>query len=68
MVIAAWLSDMAPVSSIAAGIRIGNAQRGQDIAFQPLHALGLSVGPVIVPQKMQKAMDREMGKVLGSPA
>src|ERR1700674_1533285 len=45
-------------------IGIGDADLRQNVALKPFHAFGLAIPLVIVSQKMEKAMDRQMGKMV----
>jgi len=40
------------MSSLLSGVRIGDAQTGEDPPFARLHLLGLGPGEVIVPKKL----------------
>ena len=49
-----------PGSADAFGIWIGDADLGQNFAFEPLHRLRLAILDVIVPQQVEKAMHCKM--------
>ena len=42
---------------LAVAVGVGNAKTGEDAALLRLHHLGIVVGLVIIPEKMQKAMN-----------
>ena len=58
-------SALAASRALATGVRIGDAERGQYSRFQPFHDRRLGIVEMIVADKMQKAMDYQMGKVVG---
>src|ERR1051325_5447293 len=49
---------------VTVGIGIGDAQPRQNPSFAPLHCLGLPERFVIVAQKVEKAMQRQVGNVM----
>jgi hypothetical protein len=54
-------SDLA---KIALDMGIGHVQARHDLAFECFHLVGLPIGFVIVPAEMEKAVYREMSKVV----
>src|ERR1700722_5580248 len=55
---------LSPGYALARRIRVGNAEPRQDQSLASLHRFGLPVRFVIVAQKVEKAMQRQMGEVM----
>src|SRR5690606_39357219 len=51
--------------TLAIVVRIGNAQRFQNLGLQPLHDKGLRLRNVVIAQKMQETRHDQMGKMIG---
>src|SRR5262249_41556488 len=56
-----------PGYALTRGVRVGHAEPRENASLAPLHRFGLPVRFVIVAQKVEKAMQRQMGDVMIEP-